>query len=156
MVIIGMVDTGVDKDHPDLADHMWTNPGEIPDNFIDDDHNGYIDDYHGWDFAGDDWFDDPDNDPNDLHGHGTHCSGIITGITDNFAGIAGIAPNCKVMALSFYPVMLASWGAEAIVYAADNGADVVNMSWGLPYAVPIWEDAIDYARAKGVIMIAAA
>ncbi|MFH2056624.1 MAG: hypothetical protein ABIJ61_11745, partial [bacterium] len=70
-VVVAMIDTGVDLDHPDLAAHIWTNPGEIPDNDLDDDHNGYIDDYYGWDFSGDVAFPlAPDNDPTDGYGHG--------------------------------------------------------------------------------------
>jgi len=155
-VIVAMIDTGVDLDHQDLAANIWTNDDEIPDNGIDDDRNGYTDDWIGWDFAGDDQFDMPDNDPTDGYGHGSHCAGIIAAVTDNQSGVAGIAQNCKIMALKFYPQMITTWAAEAIVYAADNGADVISMSWGLPYAIPIWEDALDYARAKGVILVAAA
>jgi subtilisin family serine protease len=155
-VVVGMVDTGVDMVHPDLATRMWTNPGEIPGNAIDDDHNGYVDDVNGWDFAGEGWNQPPDNDPTDTYGHGTHCSGIVTAISDNSTGVTGIADDCRIMPLKFYPMMLSSWAAEAIVYAADNGADVINMSWGLPYAVKVWEDALDYARAKGLVLVAAA
>ena len=155
-VIVGMVDTGVDLDHPDLSTKIWVNSDEIPGNGIDDDHNGYVDDVSGWDFAGEGWLEPPDNDPTDSYGHGTHCSGIITAISDNSEGVTGIANDCRIMPLKFYPMMLSSWGAEAIVYAADNGADVINMSWGLPYAVKVWEDALDYARAKGLVLVAAA
>ncbi len=155
-VVVAIIDTGVDMDHPDLIGKIWTNPGELPSNGYDDNNNGYVDDYRGWDFAGDVLLDDPDNDPTDSHGHGTHCSGIVAATSNNSEGIAGVAFDCEIMPLSFHPLMMASWAAEAIIYAADNGADVVNMSWGLSYQVQLWEDALDYAASKGVILVAAA
>lgn len=158
-VVVAIVDTGVDWDHPDLVDHMWQNPGEVPDNGIDDDHNGYIDDVVGWDLASDIGGGLPgfeDNDPTDEYGHGTHCSGIITAITNNGFGVAGAAPDARIMALKFYPFASISMAVEAIVYAADNGADVINMSWGRGFPLPIVKDALVYARARGVICIASA
>ncbi len=161
--VVALIDTGVDMDHPELAGRIWTNPGEIPDNGLDDDNNGYIDDVHGWDFAGNladslsgTFPYDEDNDPTDEHGHGTHCAGIIAAVTGNSLGIAGINPDCLIMPLSFYPFFQTSFAARAIVYAADNGADVISMSWGLPWPVGAIEDALDYARSKGVVLVAAA
>ena len=153
-VIVAIIDTGVDTDHPELAGRIWSNPGEIPDNGFDDDHNGYIDDKYGWDFCGNSWFSEPDNDPTDFYGHGTHCAGIVTAVTDNAAGIAGISPHCKIMALKFSPVPLASYASQAIIYAADNGADVISMSWGYHWPVEVINDALAYARAKGVVLVA--
>jgi len=155
-VIVAIHDTGIDMDHPDLADKIWTNPGEIAGNGVDDDNNGFIDDVHGWDFAGDCILTPADNDPTDSYGHGTHCAGTVAAITDNAAGVAGIAPDCEIMPISFHPFMMSTWAAEGIIYAADNGADVINMSWGLPYQITIWESALEYAAAKGVVLIAAA
>ncbi|MCX6826344.1 MAG: S8 family serine peptidase, partial [candidate division Zixibacteria bacterium] len=158
-VIVAIIDTGVDMDHPDLAGHIWTNDDEIPDNGLDDDHNGYIDDYRGWDYCGDveaipvTGF---DNNPTDGHGHGTHCAGIVTAVANNGLGVAGIAPDCKIMALKFYPIMLASFACRAIVYAADNGADVISMSFGAAIFPHAFDDALAYARSKGVILCAAA
>ncbi len=155
-VVVAIIDTGVDLDHPDLADNIWVNPGEIPDNGIDDDHNGYIDDMNGWDVASSSDFDAPgDNDPTDNHGHGTHCAGIVAGVTNNDLGIAGIATDCKIMALNFDPLPLISRVAAAILYAADNGADVINMSFGLNFRSDLIEEAIGYAYQKGVVMCAA-
>ncbi|UCD16744.1 MAG: S8 family serine peptidase, partial [Candidatus Zixiibacteriota bacterium] len=156
--VVAIVDTGIDMDHPELAGRIWINPGEIADNDIDDDHNGFVDDVHGWDFCnkidlanlGE------DNDPSDEHGHGTHCAGIIAAVAGNGEGVAGIADNCLIMPLKFSPVMLSSLAARAIVYAADNGADVISMSWGYPWQVRVLDDALAYARAKGVILVAAA
>jgi subtilisin family serine protease len=157
-VIVAIIDTGVDIDHPDLIEKIWHNPGEIPDNELDDDHNGFIDDYYGWDFTGDNTYIPPlmDNDPTDEYGHGTHCAGIVVAAADNNLGVAGIIDDCRIMPIKFYPVMLSSYAARAIIYAADNGADVISMSFGYPWPVQILEDALDYARMKGVVLCAAA
>ena len=93
--MIGVIDTGVDYNHPDLAANIWTNPGEIPGNGIDDDGNGYVDDVHGWDFVND------DNDPMDDNGHGTHCSGTIGGVGNNGIGVAGVNWNVKIVGIKF-------------------------------------------------------
>lgn len=158
-VVVAIIDTGVDWDHPELLGMMWNNPGETPDNGVDDDHNGYVDDTIGWDFSGNDedvlpiW---EDNDPTDHHGHGTHCAGIVAAVTNNAIGVAGIVPDARIMALKFHPLMTLSMAAQAIVYAADNGADVINMSWGLGWPMPIVEEALAYAQSRGVVLIAAA
>jgi subtilisin family serine protease len=156
-VIVAIIDTGVDMDHPDLAGRIWTNPREIAGNNFDDDHNGYIDDVYGWDFTNDTLIFPPagDNDPTDTYGHGTHCAGIIAAVTNNNEGIAGICHDCEIMPVKFYPVMLSSFAAKSIIYATDNGADVISMSFGYPWPVQILQDAIDYARSKGVILCAA-
>ena len=157
-VIVAVIDTGIDFKHPDLAGQIWTNPREIPDNGIDDDHNGYIDDVHGWDYSANDTSMVPvysDNDPTDHHGHGTHVAGVIAATADNGIGIAGISSHCRIMPLKFYPIMFSSSAARAIVYAADNGAEVINMSWGSPFPSRLIEDALNYARSKGVVLCAA-
>jgi len=152
-VIIAVIDSGVDYTHPDLADNIWVNKDEIPGNGIDDDGNGFVDDVRGWDFVNN------DNDPLDDFGHGTHCAGIAGAVTDNGVGIAGVCPNCKIMAVK----SINSWGggyetdlADGIIYAADNGADVISMSWGSYYFSNLLKDALDYAYEKGVILVAAA
>ncbi|UCD16743.1 MAG: S8 family serine peptidase [Candidatus Zixiibacteriota bacterium] len=155
-IVVAIIDTGIDLDHPDLAGRIWTNVNEIPDNGLDDDHNGYVDDIQGWDFCsptGPVTFDE-DNDPTDSHGHGTHCAGIVTAVGDNAEGIAGIVADCRIMPLKFGPVLLSSLAARAVVYAADNGTDVISMSFGYPWPVQVLEDALAYARAKGVILCA--
>jgi len=151
-VIIAVIDTGIDYNHPDLADNIWINKNEIPNNGVDDDHNGFIDDAHGWDFANN------DSDPLDHVGHGTLCSGIASAVTNNSIGIAGVCWNCKII-----PVQAADGYAgfsddyaKAIVYAADNGADVISMSWGSYNSSNIIHDAIDYAYSKNVVLVAAA
>jgi hypothetical protein len=156
--LVGIIDTGIDLDHEDLADHVWTNPGEIPDNGIDDDHNGFVDDYYGWDFSGDSSSTEifGDNDPTDYYGHGTHCAGIVASVKDNETGVSGINTPCRIMAVKFFPNSFFSLGAKSIVYAADMGCDVINMSWGSPFPSKLIEDAIGYARERGVLPIAAA
>ncbi len=102
-VIIGIIDSGVDYNHPDLSNNIWINHNEIPYNGIDDDDNGFIDDWQGWDFTDTDIldalgdFNERDNDPMDDLGHGTHCAGIISAMTNNNIGIAGVSWFCKLM-----------------------------------------------------------
>lgn len=145
-VIIAIIDTGVDYQHPDLADHIWINEGEIPDDGIDNDNNGYIDDVYGWDFYNDDStvahykYDEYQNkylaDPEDNDDHGTHIAGIIGAIADNGIGIAGIASNIdiKLMILKINGgpkgTGTISNAVEAIRYATMMGADICNISWG--------------------------
>ncbi len=152
--VVAIIDTGVDMDHPDLADNIWLNPDEIAGDGLDNDHNGFIDDIHGWDF-GDLLFGVGDNDPTDAEGHGTHCAGIVAAVTDNGLGISGLARDCRIMALKIDPLPLVSSIAQAVIYAADNGADVINMSFGLAYPSALMEEALGYARSKGVVLCAA-
>jgi len=156
-IIVAIIDTGVDRDHPELGGRIWTNTDEVSGNGFDDDHNGYVDDIWGWDFSANESsipiF--SDNDPSDTYGHGTHCAGIVAATADNSMGIAGIANNADVMALKIYPTMSVSLAAQAIIYAADNGADVINMSWGMVFESLLLRDALLYAREKGVVLCAA-
>jgi autotransporter-associated beta strand protein len=125
-IVVGVIDTGVDHTHPDLAPNIWTNPGEIPGNGIDDDSNGFIDDVHGYDFQHD------DGDPMDDHFHGTHCAGTIGAVGNNGVGVAGVCWNVRIMALKFLgPNGGANSDAiEAIYYATANGAKLTSNSWG--------------------------
>jgi subtilisin family serine protease len=152
-VVIAIIDTGVDYTHPDLAAKIWNNTDEIPGNGIDDDHNGYIDDIRGWDFYYN------NSDPKDVVGHGTECAGVAAASTNNGIGIAGVGCNCTIMPIKdCNETVLVYWDADAkgIQYAADNGADIISMSWG-DYSVPkIIEDAVNYAYSKGVFLCAAA
>ena len=162
-VIIAVVDTGFDYTHEDLASQTWVNADEIPDNGIDDDSNGYIDDVRGWDFSeppsrdGSGKSQNGDNDPIDESGHGTHVTGIIGAAVDNDVGIAGIAWNCTLMPIRGAGVegIRDDRSAAAIVYAVDNGARVINMSWGGRERSFVLRDAVDYAYARGVLMVAA-
>lgn len=151
-IVVCVIDTGVDYNHPDLAGNIWNNPNEIPDNGIDDDDNGYVDDYYGWDFIND------DNDPIDDSGHGTHCAGVIGAVGNNNIGITGLCWNCKLMLVKFlsnYGGGTAPDAANSIIYAADNGADVISNSWGSAFDSQLIRDAVEYANSKGVIQIGA-
>jgi len=167
-VVIAIIDSGIDYRHEDLAPKAWINPREIPENGLDDDGNGYIDDVYGWDFtdapniqAEGDYL-EGDNEPIDESGHGTHVAGIAGAMPDNGIGIAGVAWECPLMAiraglsLGGSSRMQDDDSASAIVYAADNGASVINMSWGSERRSFVIQDAIDYAYAQGAVLVAAA
>ena len=152
-VTVAVVDTGVDYNHEDLAGKVWTNPGEIPGNGIDDDGNGYVDDYYGYDFSS------HGGNPIDDAGHGTHVAGTIGAATDNGIGISGIALSARIMAVKGLDAQGAGYVtdlAEGIYYAADNGADVMNFSWGGEGRSKTLSEAIQYAHAHGCVLVAAA
>jgi subtilisin family serine protease len=152
-VTVAIVDTGIDVGHPDLAANIWSNPGEVAGNGIDDDGNGFIDDVHGWDFA------DDDADPHDDFMHGTHVAGTVAAVGDNGIGVVGVAFESRLMAvrgLGTYGAGSTSDLAEAILYAVDNGADVVNASWGGPGSSQTLADVLAVAHAAGVVVVAAA
>ncbi|HKC53466.1 MAG TPA: S8 family serine peptidase, partial [Burkholderiales bacterium] len=115
-VVVAVIDTGVDYTHPDLAANIWTNPGEIPGNGIDDDGNGYVDDVHGYDFCNN------DNDPKDDHGHGTHVAGTIAAVGNNGVGVTGVSWSARIMAVKFLCAGgsgTTSAAISAVLYAAD-------------------------------------
>lgn len=167
-VVVAVIDSGVDTDHEDLADNMWLNPGETPGNGIDDDNNGFVDDVYGYDFV------DNDPDPNpapdgvdndDYAGadtsveHGTHVAGIIGATGNNAAGVAGVSWDVSIMAIR----VLNDEGSGSdsdivggIEYAAENGADIINLSLGGYGESSILQDAIEAAANEGVLVIAAA
>ncbi len=152
-VVVAIMDTGVDSSHPDLFDNMWRNVGEVAGNGIDDDDNGYVDDVHGYDFV------DLDGEADDAWGHGTHVAGIAAAVGDDGYGVPGLAYRAQIMALKFLDVDgggYASQGAAAIRYAVDQGADVINMSFGGPGYSYAMRDAIEYALDHGVMVSAAA
>jgi subtilisin family serine protease len=162
-VVIAVIDTGVALQHPDLAANMWTNPGEIPDNRIDDDGNGFVDDVRGWDFYSD------DNDPNPDLGdgvsgdhnvfHGTFVAGCAAAVGNNHLGVAGATWQCQIMPLKVFTYAggaPASAIADAIHYAIDNGAHVINMSFGSSVPSKIIYNVIQDATDAGIIMVAAA
>jgi subtilisin family serine protease len=157
-VRVCIIDTGIDTDHEDLADRLFLTPGEIPDNGLDDDHNGFIDDVYGWDFSGDTPGTPsdvtPDNDVTDTVGHGTHVAGTIAATGNNALGVAGVADSAYVFAAKIFPNAFFSIAAQAIYYAVLRGARVVNMSWGGPYPSNALRDALDYANDHGLVLIA--
>ncbi len=156
-VIIAVIDSGVALNHPDLAPNIWTNAGEIPGNVDDDDGNGYVDDIYGWDFY------DDDGNPEDYNyyngGHGTHVAGTIAALGNGGGRIAGVNWNAKIMALRFIGSSgegLIGDAAEAIIYAVDNGATIINLSWGIYTYSPVLYDAVSYASTNNVLFVAAA
>ena len=161
-VVIAVLDTGVYLDHEDLASKLWTNPGEVPDNWVDDDGNGKVDDVHGWHFyhswTGSTYLPAEDGDVRDDNGHGTHVSGIAAAATNNGVGIAGLAWGARIMpvkVLNQYGDGFYSDLAAGIVYAADNGARVINMSLGGVEPSQTLCAAVDYARRHGVLVVSA-
>ena len=168
-VVVAIIDTGIDYLHPDLKDHIWINKGEIPDDGIDNDMNGYIDDIYGWDFYNDDSsvchykFDKKTglnlSLPEDNDDHGTHIAGIIGAISDNKAGIAGISSKIDIELM----VLKINGGSEgsgsisdavdAVRYATMMGADICNISWGTSQYFPALEQAM---KESDMLFVAAA
>jgi len=177
-VVIAIVDSGVETGHPDLAANIWSNPGETGldgssndkrFNNIDDDGNGYVDDWRGWDFGGADYNNVvPDNNPNPTgsnNAHGTHVAGIASAATNNGVGVAGVGFKCRLL-----PVKTSAdndtrapgglgyiiAGYEGVAYAAFMGADVMNMSWGGSGGSQFEQDIVNYASQQGTLIVAAA
>ena len=174
-VLVGLVDTGIDYLHPDIKNKIYLNPGEIGldaqgrdkrSNGIDDDGNGFIDDYMGWDFVdevgypfdttGGDYL-GWDNNPMDQLFHGTFCAGIIAAETNNLIGIAGVAPNIKLLnCRAFDPTGNGQEDdvAAAILYAVQMKCKVINMSFGDDSFSMVLRDVIRYAYSQNVVLVA--
>lgn len=156
-VIVAIIDSGIDYTVPLLRDHMWKNPGEIPGNGIDDDKNGYVDDVHGWDFR--------DNDPDSLVGtpisyHGTFVAGLVAASVDAATGVGGVAPRVRIMDIRFLDsrgfFYKSDWWklAQAIEYAVENGARIINLSLYARVDPPGFVcHAIRNATKRGVLVI---
>jgi len=176
-IIIGIIDTGIDYNHPDLKHAMWINitedingNGELDAddiNNIDDDGNGFIDDVMGWDFTDAPRFIDggdyavPDNDPMDDYpsGHGTQIAGIIAAEHNNVTGISGVSPGVRIMNLragTASGYLEEDDVARAVLYALDNGVRILNMSFGDVVLSRFLKDVITYAYSKGMIIVASA
>ena len=161
-VRVAVTDTGADYLHPDLASNIWKNPGELgidsqgrekSQNGLDDDNNGYLDDFQGWDFVNN------DNDPMDDHGHGTHVSGTIGAVGNNGIGISGISWQVGIVPLKFIGADGSGDEAaaiKAIDYAASMNIPIINASWGGFGYNQALKDAIDAAGKKGVLFVSAA
>ena len=148
-VIVAILDSGVKTDHPEFNGRIWKNYAEIPNNGVDDDNNGYIDDIQGWNFA------DGSNEVNDDSGHGTNIASIIGANGNNGIGYSGIDWNCKLMVLKVLKndVGYYSWWANSIYYAVDNGANVINMSLGGDIESQALNEAIQYALDHNVVVV---
>ncbi|MCF7809693.1 S8 family serine peptidase [bacterium] len=157
---VAIIDSGVDMNHPDLAANIWINPGEdlngngvIENDEInneDDDRNGRIDDFYGWDFMS------SDNDPDDTHGHGTHCAGIASAVTDNNLGVASVGHSCSIMAVRTGDGGYIYYGYQGIEYAARNGAKVISCSWGGYQSGNAEMNVISYAVEHDAMVLCAA
>ncbi|MBF0442899.1 MAG: S8 family serine peptidase, partial [Oligoflexales bacterium] len=160
-VLVGIIDTGILYTHPDLSANYWENPGETGldasgndkrTNGIDDDSNGYIDDYRGWDFINN------DNDPIDDHGHGSHCAGVIGAKGNNGIGIAGINWDVSLVALKVFNASGSTTTdalVSAIEYSNALGVNLTSNSWGGGQFSQVIHDAIKQASDKGILFIAA-
>ncbi len=158
-ITVAVVDTGADLQHPDLQPNIWTNVHEIPGNSIDDDSDGYVDDVHGWNFTATS-AQTPygNNNPQDDHGHGTSCAGLVAAVGNNGIGVTGVSWNSKIM-----PVKVVKadgqgediWVAQGIIYAVDAGADVISVSLVMDTDVPAVHSAVTYAISSGVTVVAA-
>jgi subtilisin family serine protease len=161
-VIVAVLDTGVDYKHPALINKMWKNTKEIAGNNLDDDGNGLVDDFDGYDFAS------RDNDPMDDGSHGTHCAGIIASDAKSDGTARGVAPGVKIMPLRVIGTAnkgFLSDAADAVKYAVDNNAKVLSNSWRVykswssyfdEKAVEVLFVAIKYAESKGSVFVNAA
>lgn len=155
-VVVGLIDSGVDYTHPDLASNIWTNPGEIPDDGLDNDGNGYVDDFYGWDFV------NGDNDPLDDNGHGTHVAGTLAAIGNNANGVTGVAWNSKIMALKFLNssgVGSIAGAVAAMSYATsmcERGVNIrmTNNSWGGGGYSQALADAIEASAQCDMLFLA--
>jgi len=152
-ILVAVIDTGVDYTHEDLIDNIWTNSGEIPNNGIDDDGNGYIDDIHGYDFYNN------DGDPYDDHYHGTHVSGTIAAAGNNNIGVIGVNPYTKIVGIKFLSSSgdgYTSGAINSIDYSVAIGAKISSNSWGGGgYSTSLY-NAIANAQSSGQIFLAAA
>ncbi len=153
-VVVAIIDTGVDYDHRDLQGNLWVNEAELNgQGGVDDDGNGYVDDVRGWNFAYD------TSDPDDDHGHGTHCAGIVAAVGNNGFDIAGLCWSVRIMALKILDAGgegNAGDAVPAIYYAVANGADIISGSWGGEESSDALREAIQYASKHGVLVVVAA
>ena len=152
-VLVGVIDTGIDYNHEDLAGNIWSNAAEIAGNGLDDDGNGYIDDTRGWDFVNE------DNNPMDDHWHGTHCSGVLGAVGNNGLGVVGMAWRVRLIPLKFLNsggTGATSDAVDAVYYATRKRVRLTNNSWAGDSYSAAMEAALDDAAASNILFVAAA
>ena len=151
-VLVGVIDSGLDREHPDLQANVWLNPGEVAGNGLDDDGNGFVDDVHGWDFFSN------DADPADEDVHGTHCAGTIGAVGNNGTGVAGVCWQVSLVGIRFLGPGggTTSDAIESVHYATRLGVDLTSNSWGGGGYSLLLEQAIETAGADGILFVAAA
>ncbi|MSP11698.1 MAG: hypothetical protein EXR62_01945 [Chloroflexi bacterium] len=154
-IVIAVLGSGIDLNHPDLAAKIWSNPGEISGNGIDDDNNGFADDIHGWNFVGN------TSNVQDDHGCGTAVAGVAAAATNNSIGIAGVSWGARIMPVKVLgnncqPDPTKSYMSQGILYAANNGAKIILTSfWYTSQDFPgALDAAVGYAYRKGALVIA--
>lgn len=160
-VIVAVIDTGIDLNHPDLQDNIWKNTKEVPEDNIDNDNNGYVDDVYGWDYLA------KNGNPDALKtfpydeasvSHGTVVAGMIAAVGNNAKSIAGINWKTKIMSLRILDELGSgdsTYGAQAVYYAVQNKADIINLSFTGVEVDPKFLEAIQYAHEQGVLVVAA-
>src|SRR6056297_986403 len=156
-VVVAVIDSGIDKSLSDLRTHLWNNEDEVPDDGIDNDHNGYVDDVYGWDFREKDSLRASSS---SLYYHGTFVAGLITSNYNKITGAGGVAPNVSIMDLRFLDsggrFYTSDWQklARAIEYAVENGADIINLSIYASITPPnMVHKAIKRAESEGVFIV---
>lgn len=153
-IIVCIIDSGIDYNHPDLTDNIWTNKHEIPNNGVDDDENGWIDDFYGYNFL------DDMGDPMDNNFHGTHLAGMIGATCNNSQGICGVSPTVELMGCKFLDDNGNGYTSDALRcldYSLHMGADITLNSYGGLYADSVsLQSAIALAEAAGQLFITAA
>ncbi len=151
-VVVAVIDTGMDMDHPDLLSNLWDNPSEVPGDHLDNDGNGYVDDINGWDFVSE------DEDPDDADGHGTHCAGTVGAVGNNANQVVGVCWDVSLMPLRIGTSegIFDSDIVDGIRYAARNGAKVLSNSYGGEGFSQTVYDAVAFANDQGAIFVAAA
>lgn len=152
-MIVAVLDSGIRTTHQDLRDNLWINPGEIPENGLDDDENGYVDDVHGADMTA------KNKALSDDNGHGTHVAGTIAAAAGNSGPHVGVAPNVRVMGIRAGDAngrLSQSAIIDGLGYAVRQGAKVVNASFGGPIYSRAQYDALDHARSAGLLIVCAA
>lgn len=156
-VVVAVIDSGIDRSIPALKNRMWKNSDEIPGDGIDNDGNGYVDDVHGWDFRERDQLEEPGG---SRHYHGTFVGGLVSSTYDNKTGSGGVAPNVSIMDLRFLDnagrFYTSDWDklADAIDYATENGADIINISiYASVKPSGVVHDALKRAESNGVLVV---